>query len=77
MTSHTDRQHAGLGGGSEKQQGQDRTGGKIEEEKVDAKGSHVILYTVSGQAPTIFKVTGVELGWLGCLATLPPKAVLW
>lgn len=32
----------------------------------------MIIYTVSGQAPTIFKVTGVGLGWLGCLATLPP-----
>lgn len=66
-----------LGWGSGKQQGEDRTGGKIEEEKVDAKGFHMVLYTVSGQTPTVFKVTGVGLGWLGCLATIPPKAILW
>lgn len=44
---------------------------------MDAKGFHMVLYTVSGQTPTVFKVTGVGLGWLGCLATIPPKAILW
>lgn len=51
----------------------DRMGGKIEEEKVDTEGFHVILYTVSGPTPSIFKVTGVGLGCPGCLATIPPR----
>lgn len=66
-----------LGWGCGRQQGEDRAGRKIEDEKVDVTGFHMILYTVSGQTPTIFKVTGVELGWLGCLATTPPQRLFF
>lgn len=41
--------------------------------------SKVLLSATGGHTPTIFKVTRVGLGWVGCLATPPPplKAVLW
>lgn len=67
MTSHTDPQHADWAGAlGSSGVGGVRTGEKIEEEKVNAKGSHVALYTVSVKLPPSSRLQGWD--WAGLVA---------